>query len=94
MSQGTLDIRVVEPTQGVITRGVDREDRQTPLSVAVLGDLQAGDYVDGGLLGVIEVTEGDKMVGQRSALIERPSLEGGHELNLIDQPILEREQSE
>src|SRR5262245_25360805 len=34
------------------------------------------------------------MVGQGTGLVERPRLEGGHELALVDQAVLQREQAE
>ncbi len=46
----------------------------------------------GSLLGV-EVATTDEVTRQRSALIACPRLKGGHELHLIDQAILKREQA-
>jgi hypothetical protein len=60
----------------------------------VLGDVQVRHRRDDGPLGVVEMTEGDEMVGQGAGLVEGPGLEGGHELDLVDQAILEGEQSE
>jgi hypothetical protein len=42
----------------------------------------------------IEVTAVDEVVGQGAGLLECPGLEGGHELDLIDQAVLQREQAE
>jgi hypothetical protein len=41
----------------------------------------------------VEVAAADEVVGQGAGLVERPGLEGGHELPLVDQPVLQREQS-
>ncbi len=44
--------------------------------------------------GGIEVAAGFEVVGQAAGLVEGPGLEGGHELALVDDPILQREESE
>jgi len=45
------------------------------------------------LIGV-EITALDQVIGKRSTLIERPRLEGGNKLALIDEAVLEGEQTE
>jgi hypothetical protein len=40
------------------------------------------------------VAQGDKLVGQWPTLLTSPGVEGGHELGLVDQPSLKRQQSE
>jgi hypothetical protein len=42
----------------------------------------------------IEVATTDEVVGQGAGLVQGPGLEGGHELTLVDQAVLEGEQSE
>ena len=42
----------------------------------------------------IEVAAGFQVVGQAPGLVERPGLEGGHELALVDEAVLKGEQSE
>ena len=44
--------------------------------------------------GTGQVTAGFQVIGQALRLVERPGLEGGQELALVDKPILKREQSE
>ena len=48
---------------------------------------------DGALVGV-EVAAGDEVVGQGPGLVAGPGLEGGDELALVDQAVLEGEQAE
>ena len=36
----------------------------------------------------------DEVIGQRPVFLERPGLEGGDELDLVDQPVLQRQQAE
>ena len=42
----------------------------------------------------VEVAATDEVVGEGAGLVERPCLEGGHELAMVNQPVLQREQSE
>jgi hypothetical protein len=42
----------------------------------------------------VEVTPGDEWVGQAPGFVAGPGLEGSHELDLVDQAVLKREQSE
>jgi hypothetical protein len=48
---------------------------------------------DGSLVGV-QVAAGQQVVGQVSLLVASPGLEGGDELDLVDQAVLQREPSE
>jgi hypothetical protein len=48
---------------------------------------------DGPLVGV-QVAAGQQVLGQVSLLVASPGLEGGDELDLIDQAVLQREQPE
>ena len=95
-----------EPGEGLLDRGVaQRRERlagggpggdggKAPLEITVFGDVQVRHRLDHGPLGVVEMTEGEEMVGQGPGLVQRPGLESGHELDLVDQPVLKREQSE
>src|SRR5262249_25721892 len=60
----------------------------------MLLQVQRDHRLDAGSLLGVEVTTADEVNRQRSALIARPRLKGGHELHLIDQAVLEREQAE
>src|SRR5262249_31490638 len=61
---------------------------------AVLLHVQADHGLDAGALVVVEVTAGGEVLGQGAGLIAGPGLEGGDELALVDQAVLEGEQSE
>ena len=50
--------------------------------------------LDGGAVVGVEVAAGDEVVGQRPGLVAGPGLEGGDELGLVDQAVLEGEQAE
>ena len=50
--------------------------------------------LDGRALVGGQVAAGFQVVGQARGLVERPGLEGGHELDLVDQAVLQGEQSE
>src|SRR5262249_20574308 len=71
-----------------------RESAEALLDIAVLGDVQVRHHLDCGTLGVVQVTEADEMGGQVAGLVQGPGLEGSHELGLVDQAVLKREQSE
>src|SRR5262245_20333801 len=45
------------------------------------------------LMGRVEVTERDQVVGQSAAFVAGPAVERGNELCLVDQAVLKREQS-
>ena len=42
----------------------------------------------------VQIAPGHKMLGQRPLFLERPGLKGRDELRLVDQPILQSEQTE
>ena len=50
--------------------------------------------LDRGALVGVEVAAGDEVVGQRPGLVAGPGLEGGDELALVDQAVLQGEQAE
>ena len=87
---------VVEPGQAAPRRAGGGERGQALLgAAAVLLEVQADQGLDGGSLVVgVEVAAGDQVLGQRPGLVERPGLEGGDELGLVDQAVLEGEQTE
>jgi hypothetical protein len=60
----------------------------------VLLDVACHEGLDRGSVVGIEVATVDEVVGQGSVLLERPRLEGGHQLRLVDQSDLEGEQAE
>jgi hypothetical protein len=50
--------------------------------------------LDSSALIGIEVATSNKVLGQRPLLIASPGLEGGHELHLVDQAVLQGQQVE
>jgi hypothetical protein len=50
--------------------------------------------LDGRAIVRVQLAAGLQMVSQALRVIERPRLEGGHKLALVDQTVLKREQSE
>jgi hypothetical protein len=94
MTQGALDVGVAELSQALSSRTADRDGRQTLLDVTVLRDVEVRHSLDDGPLRTGQMTEGDEMFGKGADLVEGPGLEGGHELGLVDQPVLQGEQSE
>src|SRR5262249_46318558 len=91
MSQGTLDVGIAESSQALVSGAASRDSCQAPLDVTVLSDVQVCHRLDDSPLSAAEMTERDEMVGQAAGLVEGPGLEGGHELDLVDQTILEGE---
>src|SRR5262249_57152778 len=50
--------------------------------------------LDAGALVGVEVAATDEVVGEGAGLVERPRLERGDNVALVDQPVLQREQAE
>jgi hypothetical protein len=94
MAQRRPDVRVAKPGQALARGAAGWDSAEAPLDIAVFGDVQLRHRLDDGPLGVIEMTEGEKMISQGPGLIQRPSLERSHELNLVDQPVLECQKTE
>jgi hypothetical protein len=49
--------------------------------------------IDGRSVVGIQPTAGDEVVRQKASLVECPGLEGGDELDLVDQTVLQSEQA-
>ena len=68
---------------------------QAPLRApAVLLEVPSDQGLDRGAVVGVEISAADEVLGQRSILPERPCLKGRDELSLIDQPVLQGEESE
>src|SRR5262249_44827524 len=50
--------------------------------------------LDGQAVVGVDVAAGDEVIGQGPYPVAGPGLEGGDELDLVDQPVLERKQAE
>ena len=61
---------------------------------AVLLEVAGHQGLDGGSVVGVEVAAADEVVGQGAGLVERPGLEGGDELALVDQAVLQGQQAE
>ena len=95
MAERRLDVRVADPRQALARRLAGRDRGQALLDVAAVGfEVDLGQRLQQRPLGGGQVAAGFQVVGQAPGLVERPGLEGGHELALVDDPVLEGEQSE
>jgi hypothetical protein len=56
--------------------------------------MDLGQRIQQRLLGARQVAAGFEVIGQAPGLVAGPGLEGGDELALVDQAVLEREQTE
>ncbi len=63
-------------------------------AAAVLLEVAGDEGLDGGAVVGVEVAAGDQVLGQRPPLLERPGLKGRDELRLVDQAVLQGEQTE
>jgi hypothetical protein len=92
--QGASDFGFGDASQALAGRSARRDRGEAPLQVAVLLEMASHPGRDGESIVGIEVAAADKVVGQGAGLVARPGLEGGHELDLVDQAVLQREQAE
>ena len=89
MAQTHLDVGIGNAGQTRASGAAGRDGGQAFLGVpAVLLDVACHKGIDSGAIVSIEVAAGDEVVG------EGPGLEGGHELALVDQADLQRQQTE
>ena len=91
-----LDIRVAERGQAFAGRLAGRDGGEALLDVAaVLLEVQRRRSPRGQLAGSASRSpRAIEVVGQAPGLVAGPGLEGGHELALVDQAVLQCEQSE
>ena len=95
LGDGGADVGIAELGEALTGGAAGGDGGETPFHVAaVLLDVASHQGIDGGSVVGIEVAATDEVVGEGAGLVERPGLEGGHELDLVDQPVLECEQSE
>jgi len=80
--------------QALASGAAGRDRRQALLGVAtVFFQMQPDHDVDRTALSLVQVSPAHEVAGQRPRLIERPGAECTEELILVDQPVLEPEQS-
>ncbi len=90
-----LDLGLAQLRQAGAGGAVGGHDGQALLDVAAVPcEMPRRQRLDGGAVFVVQVAACLQMVGQAPGLVAGPCLEGGHELALVDQAVLEREQSE
>ncbi len=95
VAERRLDLRVADPRQALSRRIAGRNRGEALLHVAAMGfQVNRSQRFQQRPLGGGEVASGFQVVGQAPGLLERPGLEGGHKLALVDDPVLQREQSE
>ncbi len=95
MGQGALDVVVADLGQALAGRAAGLDGGQALLSrAAVLLDMPLDKGLDGGSVLGVEVAAGGEVVRHGARLIASPGAEGGDESVLIDQTVLEREESE
>ena len=95
MAERRPDIRVADPRQALPRRLAGRHRGEALLDVAAVGfQVNLGQRLQQRPLGGGQVASGLQMVGQALGLVERPGLEGGDELALVDDAVLKCEQSE
>ena len=95
LGDGGADVGIAELGEALTGGAAGGDGGETPFHVAaVLLDMASHQGIDGGSVVSIEVAATDEVVGEGAGLVERPGLEGGHELDLVDQPVLECKQSE
>ena len=90
-----VDLRAANPSQALSRRLAGRDGGHAFLHVAAVGvQVDLDKPFQQHSLGPVQVTARFQVVGQTVRLIQRPDLKCGHELALVDDPILQREQSE
>ena len=95
VAQRGIDVRVAEIRQALPRGLAGRDGRQALLDVAAVGlEMDIDEGLDQGPLGRGQLPALLEVVGQTPGFIQRPGLEGEHELGLVDDAVLERQQSE
>jgi hypothetical protein len=90
-----LDLRLAQRRQAGARRSVGGDGGQALLRVTVMGlKVNLGQCVQERPLRGGQVAACLQMVGQALGLVECPGLKGKHELALVDQAVLKREQAE
>jgi hypothetical protein len=92
--QGASDFGFGDASQALAGRSARRDRGEAPLQVAVLLEIASHQGRDGESIVGIEVAAAEEVVGQGAGLVERRGLEGGHELDLVNQAVLQSEQAE
>ena len=95
MEQRLLDLGVADGGERCAGGRCCGDGGEAPLgAAAVLFQVPGHQRLDDGPVVGVEMAHGDEVLGQRPALVERPGLEGPDEPGLVDQAVLQGEQSE
>ena len=95
VGHGCLEVRVGNPIKALARGGVGRYGCEALIQIAaVLPQMQGDHRLDPGPLLGVEVAQRDEMLAQGAGLVARPGLDGGNEPRLVDQPVLQRQESE
>ena len=97
IGQSVLDLGVTigDGVEGCASGRSRGDGGEAPLgAAAVLLQVPGHQRLDGGPVVGVKMAHGDEVLGQRPALLERPGLEGPDEPGLVDQAILQGEQTE
>ena len=95
MPQGRLEIWASGATETRASRPFEGQYGEALLRVAAQGlDMEAGDGFYHGATRGIDMAEFDKVVGQWAALVPSPGRESRKESALVDQPVLQGQQTE
>jgi hypothetical protein len=94
MGERGLDLAIGQANQTLASGTACVQSRQALLHIAAMSlEVPRHQRLDGGAVLVVQVSSRGQVVGQALGPIERPGLERGHELDLVDDAVLEREQS-
>ena len=88
------DLRFADPCQALMDRLARRNRGQAFRHAAMGFQVNLGQQFQQRPLGGAQIAPSFQVVGQAPGLVERPGLKGGHELALVDDPVLKGEQSE
>jgi hypothetical protein len=92
--EGCLNVSAADPRKRFASRPSDGQDGQAIAGLAAQGlDVQTGDGLDSGAARSIEISKVDEVVGQGSPLVASPGGESCKERSLVDQAVLQGEQT-
>ena len=94
VEQGALNLGVADGGERCAGGRCCGDSGEASLGAAVLFQVPGHQRLDDSPVVGVEIAHGDEVLGQRPALFERPGLEGPDEPGLVNQAILQSEQTE
>ena len=95
MGEGLVDLVIAHRGEHRAGGRARAQGGEAPLGTSVVGlQVDRGDRLDSRALPLAEMAQGDEVIGQRLVLIGGPGPHAVGELGLVDQVVLEGEQSE